>query len=126
VRCLCLPDLLTALLTPEGEQLVTLLQGLERELRKNSLWGTASPNHDALESAAPFACDKMNIFEWLQWICVPRLHDVAGDRRNCLPVTSEITTAAEIYLQNEGRVAPNLLNLVRALDDELNARWVSS
>ena len=112
-------------LSPEGEQLIRLLARLEQELRSSQLWGDASPTDSALQSLAPFACDAMSFFEWFQWLCVPRLQEVASDRRNRLPVASEITVAAEIYLQQEGRAEPALMALMQALDDELNARWVS-
>ena len=111
--------------SPEGQQLVNLLERLETELRENDLWETQEPDHSAMQSNAPFACDTMNFFQWLQWLCVPRLYEMARNQEYRLPAVSDICVAAEVNLQNEGRAAPNLVELVRALDDELNARWVA-
>jgi uncharacterized protein YqcC (DUF446 family) len=79
-----------------------------------------------MQSPEPFAHDAMGFFEWFQWLCTPRLYDLARAGDGQLPVVSEISTAAEIYLQAEGRAAPILMTLIKALDDELNARWVST
>ena len=110
----------------DGEQLIGLLGRLEHELRENDLWGKRSPDAIALQSPSPFACDTMSFFEWLQWLCLPRLYEVARGSSNHLPTTSEISIATEVFLEREGRVAPNLVTLVQALDDELNARWVAA
>ncbi|MDP5031459.1 MAG: YqcC family protein [Paraglaciecola sp.] len=49
------------------------LQQLEFVLRKAGLWSMQQPSLEALQSAAPFACDKMPFEHWLQFIFIPQL-----------------------------------------------------
>lgn len=56
--------------------LFSLLQQLESELRACGVWQDQAPSEAALQSSQPFAIDTLSPHEWLQWIFLPRLHQL--------------------------------------------------
>ncbi|MDA9556207.1 YqcC family protein [Vibrio sp.] len=59
--------------------LVLLLQKLELSLKALQLWGTGSPEPEALSSIEPFSVDKLTPEEWLQWIFIPKCQQLLND-----------------------------------------------
>ncbi len=59
------------------QNLSLLLDELEREMRRLSLWQSRAPSAQALQSTEPFAVDKLAPHEWLQWIFIARMRTLA-------------------------------------------------
>ena len=76
------------------DRLTSLLQDLERELRMQARWETESPSAEALRSTEPFAVDAMDFDQWLQWILLPRMHELLR-RQLPLPANCAIQPMAE-------------------------------
>lgn len=73
-----------------------LLIDIEKELRELRLWDVASPSLEALQSRQPFAVDTLTFPQWLQFIFLPRMHDLV-EGLHPLPHASGIAPMAEQY-----------------------------
>ncbi|MCE0493061.1 YqcC family protein [Vibrio salinus] len=51
-----------------------LLHDLEDALTMQSLWDEESPEQEILLSRTPFAMDKLEPHQWLQWIFIPKMN----------------------------------------------------
>jgi uncharacterized protein YqcC (DUF446 family) len=75
-----------------------ILLDIEKELRDLRLWESESPSADALASTQPFAIDRLNFPQWLQFIFIPRLY-IMIEQRMPLPNVSGVKPMAEEYFQ---------------------------
>ena len=83
------------------DELSLLLQSLERELRAQGRWEETPPPPDALNSTEPFAVDTLDFDQWLQWVMLPRMHQLLL-RQLPLPANCAIQPMAEeVYGQND-------------------------
>lgn len=64
-----------------------LLVELETALKSAQLWSSNSPSDWAMSSTAPFACDRMDFEQWLQFIFIPTLTRMLEQQ---LPLPSKI------------------------------------
>lgn len=62
------------------QQLTVRLFSLEVVLRELDLWSEEEPQPHQLRSTAPFACDLLSLPEWLQYIFLPRMHELVQGR----------------------------------------------
>lgn len=76
------------------DELSLLLQSLERELRSQGRWDDEPPPAEALYSTQPFAFDTLSFDQWLQWVLLPRLHELLL-RQLPLPANCAIQPMAE-------------------------------
>lgn len=76
------------------DELSGLLQSLESELRSQGRWDATPPPPHALQSREPFAVDSLSFDQWLQWILLPRMHDLLV-RQLPLPTDCAIQPMAE-------------------------------
>ena len=76
------------------DQLTSLLNDLERELRLQGRWQPGQPPAEALTSTEPFAVDVLDFDQWLQWILLPRMHELLR-RQLPLPMNCAIQPMAE-------------------------------
>ncbi len=58
------------------DQLTQLLKKLEAELRAQNRWDEEPPAEAALQSTQPFAFDTLSFDQWLQWVLLPRMHEL--------------------------------------------------
>lgn len=58
------------------DELSQLLTALEAELRAQGRWDEHRPAEAALQSTQPFAFDTLSFDQWLQWILIPRMHEL--------------------------------------------------
>ena len=58
------------------DQLTRLLTKLEAELRTQGRWDDQPPADAALQSTQAFAVDTLGFDQWLQWILLPRMHEL--------------------------------------------------
>ena len=73
-----------------------LLIDIERELRVLQLWEEEAPSAEALASTQPFAVDRLNFPQWLQFIFIERLYSML-DARAPLPSNCGVAPMAEQY-----------------------------
>ena len=79
------------------DQLKQLLLALEREMRSQGRWEDQPPDEQALASTQPFAVDTLTFDQWLQWLFLPRLHEMLAMQ---LPLPSNCAVcpmAEEVY-----------------------------
>ena len=105
------------------KQLEDTLRDIEKELRILNLWDTEQPPLHALQSQMPFCYDTMRLPQWLQWVFLPRCHQMI-QTRDGIPEDSDIHTIAEYYFQQAGIDADDLLICVKRFDD-LIVEWNS-
>ena len=79
---------------------ITLLENLEKELRKLECWETIPPSNEAISSSVPFCMDTMAFTQWLQWLFIPRVRAIL-DQGGTLPKGANITPYAEEALKVE-------------------------
>lgn len=83
------------------DQLSQLLKSLEVELRSQGRWESDPPSDAALLSTQPFAVDTLSFDQWLQWILLPRLHELLLLQMP-LPASCAIAPMAEeVYGQTD-------------------------
>lgn len=101
------------------DELKNRLQALEHEMRTLDRWEDTPPSADALASTEPFAVDKLDFDQWLQWILIPRLTELLN-RQMPLPGESAIRPMAEeVYVEISG--CSRLVALIGDIDDLLNS-----
>lgn len=91
------------------DQLSELLKALEAELRSQGRWDVEPPADAALRSTQPFAVDTLSFDQWLQWILIPRLHELLVLQMP-LPASCAIAPMAEeVYEQGDSGAARIIL-----------------
>jgi uncharacterized protein YqcC (DUF446 family) len=58
------------------DQLCSLLEQLEAELRRLELWSEQPPAAAALRSTLPFCTDTLDFEAWLQWVFIPQMRQL--------------------------------------------------
>ncbi|MCK9469475.1 MAG: YqcC family protein [Porticoccaceae bacterium] len=96
-------------------QLANELLTLEATLRHLELWHSAAPSPLALASTAPFACDTLLFTEWLQFIFIPRLSELARTEAP-LPTKCDVTPMAEEYFRGRKQHCPTVLAVLNRID----------
>lgn len=100
------------------EEIIELLRQMEQELRRLQLWEDEAPAEEDLASTLPFAHDRLEFHQWLQWILLPRMRQLCRGS-GPLPTSSGIAPMAEVQLAPWGADAGTLLGLLRELDRRL-------
>lgn len=93
------------------DELTSLLESLEAELRVLDRWDPEPPGEAALRSTEPFAVDTLRFDQWLQWILLPRL---TGLLRHQLPLPANCAIrpmAEEVYGEDD----PSTIRLVEII-----------
>jgi uncharacterized protein YqcC (DUF446 family) len=95
---------------------------LEREMREIGLWTGSPPAAEALSSPMPFCYDTLEFPQWLQWVFLPRLHQLI-EQGLPLPAKSEMSPLAEMWVEERelGRTAERLLRIVREFDEVISS-----
>jgi uncharacterized protein YqcC (DUF446 family) len=83
--------------------LAAVLMELEAIMRRDGFWHHKSPSPDDMNSSMPFAVDKMEITDWLQFIFIPRMQIIIQQQLE-LPATCSIAPAAEVALMGRSGV----------------------
>ena len=52
------------------------LLAIEALLRETEHWQDSAPDSSAFASEQPFCLDTMEPLEWLQWVLIPRMHQL--------------------------------------------------
>lgn len=96
-----------------------LLMDLECVLRNMQLWSTVSPPDHALASTAPFCVDTLDLHQWLQFIFLPRMHQLVESGQPLPSACAIAPLAEEVYKTRLETMAP-LLHVLRRLDGLLS------
>lgn len=74
------------------------LQALESLLREHQHWQDNAPDDSVFASTQPFCMDTLEPLEWLQWVLIPRLHQLI-DSEQPLPQSFAVAPYYEIALE---------------------------
>ncbi len=88
---------------------------IEHELRRLSAWASEPPPDSAFESQAAFFADTMAFFQWLQFVLLPRIREIAGERGS-FPSQSQVGAYAVRELDGNWE-ASDLISLLCEFDD---------
>jgi len=89
---------------------------LEGELRALALWQSQKPSAQALASREPFAVDTLEFYQWLQFVFIPRLEQVAQGRAP-VPQNCGVAPMAEEFFRAREEDAAALIQVLAAIDD---------
>ena len=105
------------------KELARLLLLVTSELRTMGLWQTQSPSHEALASTEPFAVDRLSFAQWLQFVFLPRMHQLI-ETESPLPENCSIAPMAEESFKADDRIDPvsgaALVAHLRGIDELLS------
>jgi len=101
------------------QELEAVLAAIEAILRREGRWSETPPSPEALASRMPFCHDTLPFEQWLQWVLIPRLRNLAASG-GTLPHGSAIAPYAEVMLPRAGWGSAALVARLRELDALLN------
>ena len=96
-----------------------LLQSLKSEMQRALLWSDMRPTEWAMNSTAPFSCDRMPFEQWLQFIFIPKMHDLLINKQP-LPTKVAVFPMAQQMLNNENNHIAKLMLILAQLDKLLS------
>ena len=96
-------------------QLGDLVQAVEQELHRLECWESQAPSPQALASSQPFAIDRLNFTQWLQFIFLPKLTELV-EAGSALPQSCSTAPMAEEYFKTQQIDAQALINHLAAID----------
>ncbi len=97
------------------DELRTLLTQLEAELQTQHRWESEPPDAAALQSRQPFAVDTLDFDQWLQWLFLPRMHDLLVHQLP-LPRDCCIRPMAEEVYRADGIGGDRIIAIVGHID----------
>lgn len=100
------------------DDLTSLLNELEAELRALDLWSDIPPSAEELASEQPFAVDTLTLPQWLQWIYLQRLRALV-DAGAPLPQGAEVKPYAEEYFADSRLPGGGLIDIIDRIDGYL-------
>lgn len=99
----------------QRQRAARLLERLEAELNGLGLWQSEYPAPHKLQSSEPFAIDKLDFHQWLQFIMLPRMWDVI-DGEHPLPQNIAVSPMAAHVYRNELEYHEGLISTLREFD----------
>ncbi len=96
-----------------------LLDDLESELRRLGLWQATPPSKQALASNEPFCVDTLELSQWLQFVFIPKMHQLIVLAMPLPTAISVLPMAEEAYLGSSMDVK-RLLGTIGQLDTLLS------
>lgn len=95
--------------------LLALLNDLESELRKQSLWQATRPSESALSSTAPFAIDTLTFTQWLQFIFIGKMSHLLQFSLP-LPQAMSVLPMAEEYFKSRSVNSAGITAIIGRID----------
>ncbi|ESP92924.1 YqcC family protein [Pseudoalteromonas luteoviolacea] len=90
------------------------LAELEQQLKQSHLWQTEPVDSQALASVQPFCCDTLRFEQWLQFVFIPKIHEMVVNRQP-LPTNIAISPMCDIAFAGHPRQQA-LFNCLNELD----------
>ena len=84
------------------------LQALEALLREHQHWRNDEPQPHQFNSTQPFFMDTMEPLEWLQWVLIPRMHDLL-DKQTAVTGAFAVAPYYEMALGDESSATRALI-----------------
>jgi len=91
---------------------------IELEMKRIGCWRTESPPEKAYQFHKAFAMDTMTFTQWLQFIFIPRVHQIL-DENGVFPTSSMVGTQALREFDGDER-ASKLVHLLIEFDQLFN------
>lgn len=76
----------------------TRLQSIEALMREHQYWEDHAPDESVFASMQPFCMDTLEPLAWLQWVLIPRMHQLI-DNQQPLPQQLAVAAYYEIALE---------------------------
>ncbi len=94
------------------------LDAIERALKSLELWGgeEGRPSDEAFQSAVPFFADTMEFHQWLEYVLIPRMGELARQGA-AIPKTAVLPAGEAVYsgqIRSHRELLVALLKLDRA------------
>lgn len=102
-------------MTDIHRELAEALFELERELRALALWDETPPTPEALASTQPFAVDTLELYQWLQFVFIPRLYRLVEHRMG-LPASCSVSPMAEEYFRPRPESGEAVIAVLERID----------
>ncbi|WP_372741602.1 YqcC family protein [Neptunomonas sp.] len=99
----------------QHKELLLILNAISSEMMDKGLWQATPPSPEALGSPEPFCVDTLTFCEWVQWIMLPRLEQMAQSQAT-LPGNSDMFPMAEEAFKGVDAETAVLLSLILRLD----------
>jgi uncharacterized protein YqcC (DUF446 family) len=100
-------------------QVDALLVDLEGAMKKTVLWASRPPSDRAMQSAAPFACDRMTFEQWLQFIFIPRIRALMAQAKPLPDNIALYPMGQEMFKEK----ALDVLVILRKIDQRLSEQY---
>lgn len=97
------------------QQTLALLTDIRHELQRIEYWQDTPPSDEAMQSRAPFCCDKMTLQAWLQFVLIPKLEFLVQSQQP-LPTKIAIAPFAEVAFASDAATTQALVHKLAALD----------
>lgn len=94
---------------------------IEMELRQLDVWESRPPPGQALQSTQPFAIDRLEFTQWLQFVFISRMK-VLIETGQPLPEFSGMAPMAEEYFSARQESGQNLIEALAEMDRLLSGR----
>lgn len=94
---------------------------IEIELRQLGLWESRPPAREALQSTQPFAIDRLEFTQWLQFVFIARMK-VLIEAGRPLPEVSGMAPMAEEYFSARKESGDTLVEALADMDRLLSGR----
>ncbi|MFW0766826.1 YqcC family protein [Trabulsiella odontotermitis] len=91
------------------------LRAIETVMRLHQHWQSDAPDASAFNSDQPFCMDTLAPLEWLQWVLIPRMHQLL-DNGQPLPQNFAIAPYYEVALEASHSLRERVLPELLALD----------
>jgi len=88
---------------------------IEIELRQLGVWESEPPPSEALQSTQPFAVDRLEFTQWLQFIFIRRMTMLIEQQRP-LPRVSGMAPMAEEHFSSRPESGQNLIDELAEMD----------
>ncbi|WP_281558591.1 YqcC family protein [Thalassomonas sp. RHCl1] len=98
-----------------------LLTRLTAELKHQQLWQLSAVPAKALQSSQPFCCDTLTFEQWLQFVFIPKLGQMA-EQKLPLPTNMALCPMAEEAFKHRGQAVAALVNIIGDLDELLSGK----
>jgi len=90
-------DLFSEVFMTHHELVRQRLHAIEAQLRDHQHWQEIAPDASVFESTQPFCMDTLEPLEWLQWVLLPRMHQLI-DNQQPLPQSFAVAPYYEMAL----------------------------
>lgn len=97
----------------------SLLTDVAQHLQALQCWDSEAPTAEALASTVPFAADSLELYQWLQWIFIPKMQAML-EQGPVPAMACGIAPMAEEWLKTRSIQGHALIACLKELDAALS------